>query len=162
MSTPEIIYLIHGEYDGEQGMVWCDCAAPDSYCDPDDAVKYVRADIHESTTTELQEEIGHLEDRVISQGQQLREIVNITKGPPDANSWHSTHDAVESVGMLQARVARLEAEEEGAKEAFGVVSEHNEELRNDVKRLERGIQAWQQSYYSKEQPKLRNEPQGWG
>ena len=44
MSTPEIIYLIRGEYDGEQGMVWCDCAAPDSYCDPDEAVKYVRAD----------------------------------------------------------------------------------------------------------------------
>jgi len=36
MSTPETIYLIPGEYDGEQGMVWCDCAAPDSYCDPDD------------------------------------------------------------------------------------------------------------------------------
>jgi len=30
MSTPEVIYLIAGEYDGEQGTVWCDCAAPDS------------------------------------------------------------------------------------------------------------------------------------
>jgi len=80
MSTPEIIYLIRGEYDGEQGMVWCDCAAPDSYCDPDEAVKYVRADIHESTTTELQEEIGHLEDSFIKQGQMLRDIVPSQKG----------------------------------------------------------------------------------
>ena len=51
---------------------------------------------------ELTEEIGHLEDSLISQGQMLREIVNITKGPPDANSWHSTHDAVESVERLKA------------------------------------------------------------
>jgi len=49
MSTPEVIYLIPGEYDGELGMVWCDDPAPDSYCNPDEAVKYVRADIHESS-----------------------------------------------------------------------------------------------------------------
>ena len=107
MSTPEVIYLIAGEYDGEQGTVWCDCAAPDQYCDPDDAVEYVRADIHESTTTELQEEIGHLEDSLIKQGQMLREIVTITKGLP-VDKMHSTHDAVESVERLQARVAKLE------------------------------------------------------
>ena len=29
-------------------VVWCDGPAPDSYSDPDEAVKYVRADIHES------------------------------------------------------------------------------------------------------------------
>jgi len=46
MSTPETIYLIPGEY--EEGLVWCDDPAPDSYSDPDEAVKYVRADIHES------------------------------------------------------------------------------------------------------------------
>ena len=46
MSTPETIYLIPGEY--EEGQVWCDDPAPDSYSDPDEAVKYVRADIHES------------------------------------------------------------------------------------------------------------------
>ena len=42
MSTPETIYLIPGEY--EEGLVWCDDPAPDSYSDPDEAVKYVRAD----------------------------------------------------------------------------------------------------------------------
>jgi len=56
---------------------------------------------------ELQEEIGHLEDSLINQGQMLREIVNITKGPP-VDKMHSTHDAVESVERLQARVAELE------------------------------------------------------
>ena len=48
MTTPETIYLIPGEYEGENCLVWCDCAAPDSYCDPDDAVsvpdvEYIRA-----------------------------------------------------------------------------------------------------------------------
>jgi len=41
MSTPETIYLIPGEY--EEGLVWCDDPAPDSYSDPGEAVKYVRA-----------------------------------------------------------------------------------------------------------------------
>ena len=61
-----------------------------------------------AANAELTEEIGHLEDSLIKQGQMLREIVNITKGPPEENSWHSTHDAVESVERLQARVADLE------------------------------------------------------
>ena len=54
--------------------------------------------------SELQEEIGHLEDSLIKQGQMLRDIVNITKGPP-VEKMHSTHDAVESVARLKARVA---------------------------------------------------------
>ena len=49
MSTPEIIYLIPGEdIEGYPGMVWCESSAPSDHCDPDEAVKYVRADIHES------------------------------------------------------------------------------------------------------------------
>ena len=48
MSTPETIYLIPGEYEGENCLVWCDDPAPSSCSDPDDAVRYVRADIHES------------------------------------------------------------------------------------------------------------------
>ena len=63
----------------------------------------------EERVAELTEEIGHLEDSLIKRGQMLREIVNITKGPPEENSWHSTHDAVESVERLQARVAELES-----------------------------------------------------
>ena len=51
--------------------------------------------------SELQEEIGHLEDSLIKQGQMLRDIVNITKGPP-VDKMHSTHDAVASVARLKA------------------------------------------------------------
>ena len=48
-KTPEIIYLIPGEdLDGAPAMVWCDDPAPSYADDPDEAVKYVRADIHES------------------------------------------------------------------------------------------------------------------
>ena len=116
MSTPATIYLIPGEY--EEGLVWCDDPAPDSYSDPDEAVKYVLADhISDSgelvtdnsrVTAELTEEIELLQDTLIKQGKMLSAIVNITKGPPDENTLHSTHDAVESVERLQARVAELE------------------------------------------------------
>lgn len=47
-NTPETIYLIQGEYDGERGLVWCDDPAPDEHCDPAEAVKYVRADVHQA------------------------------------------------------------------------------------------------------------------
>jgi len=43
-DTPENIYLIHGEYEGERCRVWCDDPAPSAYSDPAEAVKYVRAD----------------------------------------------------------------------------------------------------------------------
>ena len=97
IKYPKTIYL----FPMDNQIVWdADNSSPVA----EGAQEYVRADIHESTTTELQEEIGHLEDRVISQGKQLREIVNITKGVP-VDKIHSTHDAVESVERLQARVA---------------------------------------------------------
>jgi len=122
MITPEVIYLIAGEdIEGYPGMVWCESSAPSDHCDPEKAVKYVRADIHESTTTELQEEIGHLEDSFIKQGQMLRDIVTITKGPP-VDKIHSTHDAVESVERLQARVVELEGTINAVGEAFGAGS----------------------------------------
>ena len=44
MNTPETIYLIQGEYDGEDGLVWCEDPAPGVGIDPADAVKYIRAD----------------------------------------------------------------------------------------------------------------------
>ena len=152
MSTPEFIYLVPGEdIEGYPEMMWCDDPAPSYADDPDDAVKYVRADIHESAlkrqgnaaktgmdaankdaiwreenakrmlsqsnptaleselaaNADLTEEIEHLQDALIRQGKMLSAIVNITKGPPEENTLHSTHDAVESVERLQARVAEL-------------------------------------------------------
>jgi len=77
----------------------------------------------EERVAELTEEIGHLEDSLIKQGQMLREIVNITKGPPEENSWHSTHDAVESVERLQARVVELVAVAVSVRDDFLLRSE---------------------------------------
>ena len=192
MRTPEIIYLIHGEYDGEQGMVWCDDPAPDSCCDPDEAVKYVRSDIHESAlkrqgnaakmgmdaakkdaswreenakrllaesnpaaieseraaNAELTEEIGHLEDSLIKQGQMLREIVSITKGLP-VDKMHSTHDAVESVELLHARIVELELEEVGAKKAFSAVSDKKSAAESRVVELEKSIRSLMTELYGK-------------
>ena len=59
----------------------------------------------EERVAELTEEIEHLQDSLIRQGKMLSAIVNITKGQPKGNTLHSTHDAVESVERLQARVA---------------------------------------------------------
>lgn len=57
---------------------------------------------------ELTEEIELLQHALSWKGKMLSAIVNITKGPPEENTLHSTHDAVESVERLQARVASLE------------------------------------------------------
>ena len=88
---------------------------------------------------ELQEEIGHLEDSLIKQGQMLRDIVNITKGPP-VDKMHSTHDAVESVERLKARVSKLERQ--------AVQGSDDEEARfNQVVFL---VEALRQSTHGKE------------
>lgn len=44
----ESIYLIHGSYDGEPCYVWSDDPAPGTEDNPEDAVKYVRADLAQS------------------------------------------------------------------------------------------------------------------
>ena len=46
-QPPEIIYLIPGEDEFGPTMVWCEDPAPDEYCDPTEAVKYIRADKHQ-------------------------------------------------------------------------------------------------------------------
>lgn len=47
-DTPETIYLIPGEdVDGAPAMVWCDDPAPGEDMDPEEAVKYIRADKHQ-------------------------------------------------------------------------------------------------------------------
>jgi hypothetical protein len=44
-QPPETIYLIPGEdIDGRMGWLWCDDPAPSRDHDPDEAVKYVRAE----------------------------------------------------------------------------------------------------------------------
>ena len=71
-----------------------------------EVVAWGKLDSVQAENEKLLEEIANLEDRVISQGQMLREIVNITKGSP-VDKMHSTHDAVASVARLKARVAEL-------------------------------------------------------
>jgi uncharacterized small protein (DUF1192 family) len=65
----------------------------------------------EERVAELTEEIELLQHALSRQGKMLSAIVNITKGPPEENTLHSTHDAVESVERLQARVAEMESEQ---------------------------------------------------
>ena len=66
-----------------------------------EVVAWGELDSVQAENEKLLEEIANLEDRVISQGQMLRDIVNITKGSP-VDKMHSTHDAVASVARLKA------------------------------------------------------------
>lgn len=51
-QPPETIYLILGEdIDGQLGWLWCDDPAPTNDHDPDEAVRYVRADRYDAPTT---------------------------------------------------------------------------------------------------------------
>jgi len=59
---------------------------------------------------ELTHEIDMLQDSLIWQGKMLAAIANVIKGPPEEGSLHSTHDVVEGVERLQARV-QLEQEQ---------------------------------------------------
>ena len=59
---------------------------------------------------ELTHEIDMLQDSLIWQGKMLAAIANVIKGPPEEGSLHSTHDVVECVERLQARV-QLEQEQ---------------------------------------------------
>ena len=62
-------------------------------------------DSERAANADLTAENELLQDALIRQGKMLSAIVNITKGPPEEGSLHSTHDSVESVERLQARVA---------------------------------------------------------
>lgn len=53
------------------------------------------------TLGEVLAEREHSEELVIKQGEMLRAIADIVKGPPAELQMHSTHDVVESVQKLQ-------------------------------------------------------------
>ena len=105
MSTPEIIYLIHGEYEGENCMVWCDDPAPSSYSDPDDAVKYVRADTLPLPVLPPFPPEGEGMPRY---GLQLNGPESPVTVLMDDGFWTPWHLASAEVERLQARVAELE------------------------------------------------------
>ena len=108
MSTPEIIYLIKGETDGGSGMVWCDCAAPDQYCNPDEAVKYVRADTLPLPVLPPRPPTGAGMPRY---GLQWNGPTKPLSAPMDDGYWTPWHLASAANERLQARVAELESDD---------------------------------------------------
>ena len=76
MSTPEIIYLIPGEdIEGYPGMVWCESSAPSDHCDPEEAVKYVRADTLPVVTDNGKVNVG-----LIAENERLQARVAMLEG----------------------------------------------------------------------------------
>lgn len=53
MSTPETIYLL---IEGD-GHVWCEEPAPGIEQDPNDAIEYIRADVHKEEVVALQKKL---------------------------------------------------------------------------------------------------------
>jgi len=104
MTTPETIYLIPGEYEGENCLVWCDCAAPDSYCDPDEAVKYVRADTLPQPMLPPFPPFGEGMPRY---GLSWNGPASLLSTPMDDGFWTPWHLASAENERLQARVAEL-------------------------------------------------------
>ena len=141
MSAPEIIYLIPGEY--EEGLVWCDDPAPDSYSDPDEAVKYVRADIHESALKRQGNAAKMGMDAAKKDASWREENARrlLAESNPAALESERAMNAnlTGEVERLQARVAELEAEEEGAKEAFGVIVDKMKDLQSRNLQIEKTI-----------------------
>ena len=188
MSTPEIIYLIPGEdIEGYPGMAWCESSAPSDHCDPEEAVKYVRADIHESAlkrqgnaakmgmdaakkdaswreenarrllaesnpaaleseramNAELTDEVERLRARVVEKCDAPVGWIAPYKYKAACESkmefFKTIKELREQNEKLQARVAELEAEEEGAKEAFGVIVDKMKDLRSRNLQIEKTI-----------------------
>jgi len=126
MSTPKTIYLIPGEY--EEGLVWCDDPAPDSYSDPSEAVKYVRADHipdagkvitdNSKVNAELIAENERLQAQVAAQQSALNSICTCSWGAAEffdvgkAASWMQkiAYDALDEVPSTEAFILRKQAE----------------------------------------------------
>ena len=90
MSTPETIYLIPGEY--EEGLVWCDDPAPDSYSDPDEAVKYVRADTLPVVTDNGKVNVG-----LIAENERLQARVADLEQAASVSEWIKCSDRLPDV-----------------------------------------------------------------
>ncbi|MCK5614318.1 hypothetical protein KAR91_71290 [Candidatus Pacearchaeota archaeon] len=82
-KTPEIIYLIQGEFDGSPALIWSDDPAPTQIDDPADAVKYYRHDYVdqlEARNAGLEKDIEMLEADVVDlASQKAKKQLKITE-----------------------------------------------------------------------------------
>jgi hypothetical protein len=107
MSTPEIIYLIPGEdIEGYPEMVWCESSAPSDHCDPDEAVKYVRADTLPRPMLPPFPPEGEGMPRY---GLRWNGPTKPLSAPMDDGYWTPWHLASAENERLQERVAELES-----------------------------------------------------
>jgi hypothetical protein len=129
MSTPETIYLIPGEY--EEGLVWCDDPAPDSYSDPAVAVKYVRADTLPVVTDNGKVNVGLIaeNERLQARVAELYDLIkyaqvesgvcmcgdnmqdhNQSSGHSPVDVWDHAVEQVDKGGTSEAFIKRKQAE----------------------------------------------------
>ena len=103
---PETIYLIPGE-DGEgPATVWCEDPAPVQGMDPEDAVKYVREDVHLKQLTESQDRVRVLESL---QHDFHMEYVNADPSGYYITRWDRAVPAVIRAETLDSAAEKLQA-----------------------------------------------------
>jgi len=125
MNTPEVIYLVPGEdIEGYPGMSWCESSAPSDHCDPEEAVRYVRADTLPQPVLPPRPTTGAGMPRY---GLSWNGPASPLSTPLDDGYWTPWHLASAENERLQARIAELERREDamcdlhyanGAKQGF--------------------------------------------
>ena len=138
IDTPEIIYLIHGEYEGERCRVWCDDPAPSEYCDPAEAVKYVRADTLPTPCLPPRPPEGEGLPRF---GLQWNGPTSPLSVPMNDGYWTPWHLANDEIDQLQAKVAEATLGRDSAKDAEVVAWAEVDALRARVAEALRWIEG---------------------
>lgn len=110
----ETIYLVPTDYDGGQlTYSWCDCPAPGEGMDPEDAIKYVRADLVPASNEVLAKRIAELTNERDALSKQVNEQLNVIEHIAKAVGEEADPMACwEAVDALKAQVEQLQKQKE--------------------------------------------------
>lgn len=128
----ETIYLVPTDYDGGQlTYSWCDCPAPGEGMDPEDAIKYVRADLVPASNEMLARRVVELTNERDAALAQLVEVQNNCTGVSPCERFCEALATKKMFDNLQRHNQQLKAQVEQllkpakeAAEALGFASHH--------------------------------------
>jgi hypothetical protein len=128
----ETIYLVPTDYDGGQlTYSWCDCPAPGEGMDPEDAIKYVRADLVPASNEVLARRVVELTNERDAALAQLVEVQDNRTGKAPCERFCEALATKKMFDNLQRHNQQLKAQVEQllkpakeAAEALGFASHH--------------------------------------
>ena len=86
MKAPEKIYLVPGEFDGEQGLVWCEDPAPGVGMRRSESTGYIREDRYDAAIWRIEQLESELSD-TRRYAQSLRQESLAATGKPDLDPY---------------------------------------------------------------------------